>query len=885
MDTKRCVYCQKLARADAEVCSRCGHSFERTRIVRDATRRSIPPASPHHAGHYSGLHPEDQPYQSTMMSIVRPTAPFDEEAHPQQGQREPHGLVLPSAGVAPALPAAPVPPSALSPLSPSARLREEQWSPPVPASPLSPVPPVAQVSPSPLAPLSPVRQHSPYTPLPEVYDDEDMAEREPQVDTGKTAALHNARLRAPLPQLSPSSPPPVPSPAMAPRSPFQSRPILTTLSISFLLILVASGLLAYMFISKRPQASFASATLSAVPGQLRVNDQLLLSGTGFGANDLLSFTHDADERILDGSGKPLHARTDALGAFSVHVIVGNWGIGDHIIHVVNEAQQFSDSVTITIEPSPPLPPSLRLVTTRLDFGADAPGVVSSKNVTLTNAGGGHLNWQASSDSPWLSVAPGSGTFNGSTLAVVTVNRGTLAPLAYTGHISFTQQSSHTHPLTLTVTMTVKAAPASLAIAPVSLSYSGSTTQNPASQTITLQNSGSQPLNWSAAATTGNGIAWLSLAPMNGQLAARASVTITVGVQSQLLTVGSYQGAIAFKGGSNPQVSVSLNVAAPGSLVVSPPALNFSTFTSHNPANQSVTLQNSGGQSLNWTAVAATTNGAQWLSVSPASGQLGPGGKATAAIIVNAAGLSPAAYQGTVTFTGNGVNRQMAVSLTVSTPPAPSINVQVSTLSFSAMLDKNPAPQTFTISNTGNATLDWSASEDQVAATYAPVTPSSGTLAPAKSVTITVSPVTTQLGAGSISGIITIADSDSGVSIPAHKVAVNITVLDQPQISVSTNTLDFSNDSTVPNSSQLLVITNTGSSDLNWTITVPSTSAGWLTVDSSSGTLAAGESVVVNVTCDSSQLSTGNYTASLQVSDSDSGTSVPPQTVDIALTVS
>src|SRR5947209_4476117 len=38
-------------------------------------RRSIPPASPHHAGHYSGLHPEDQPYQSSIMSVQRPPAP------------------------------------------------------------------------------------------------------------------------------------------------------------------------------------------------------------------------------------------------------------------------------------------------------------------------------------------------------------------------------------------------------------------------------------------------------------------------------------------------------------------------------------------------------------------------------------------------------------------------------------------------------------------------------------------------------------------------------------------------------------------------------------------------------------------------------------------
>ncbi len=652
-------------------------------------------------------------------------------------------------------------------------------------------------------------------------------------------------------------------------------------------MLVATGLLAYMFINKRPQASFASATLYAVPNRLRVGDLLQLSGQGFGASDLLSFTHDSNEPILDGGKKQLQARTDALGAFSVRIPVGNWGTGDHSIHAINEVQQFSDSVTITIEASPPPqePPGLQLSPPRLDFGADAPGVISSKNVTLHNTGGGHLNWQASSDQPWLSISPGSGTFNGSTAVVVTINRGMLAPLAYTGHISFTQQGSHTHPLKLAVTMAVKAAPASLAIAPVSLSYSGSTTQSPASQTITLQNGGGQPLNWSATAITGNGIPWLSISPSNGQLAPRTSATITVNVQSQLLAVGSYQGVISFKGGSNPQVSVSLTVAAPGSLVVSPPALNFSAFTGHSPASQSVTLQNSGGQSLDWTAVAATTNGANWLSVSPTGGQLGAGGKATVTIAVNGASLPSNSYQGTVTFNDNGQSRQVAVALAMSTPPTPTINVQVHTLNFSAMLGKNPASQSFTVSNTGNATLNWSASEDQIAATYAPITPASGSLTPGQSATITVSPATTNLGAGSLTGTITITDTNTGDLVAAQKVAVNITVLNQPQISVSTNGLDFSNDSTLQNSSQLLVITNTGSSNLNWAVTIPSQSASWLTVDNSSGTLAAGESVVIDVTCDSSQLTPGNYTASLQVSDSDSATTVTPQTVDVALTVS
>src|SRR5437763_13631573 len=84
METKRCQRCHKLLRADAPVCNRCGGlDFLQVTHARSgrtgATKESPsipsnPPASPHRAGHYSGLHPEDQPFQSSFMPILRPPA-------------------------------------------------------------------------------------------------------------------------------------------------------------------------------------------------------------------------------------------------------------------------------------------------------------------------------------------------------------------------------------------------------------------------------------------------------------------------------------------------------------------------------------------------------------------------------------------------------------------------------------------------------------------------------------------------------------------------------------------------------------------------------------------------------------------------------------------
>ncbi len=86
MDTKLCLSCHKLLRADAHSCSLCGYVFSQAPVRRSSkatngSRRSAtasfpsnPPASPHRAGHYSGLHPEDQPYQSSFMPVQRPPA-------------------------------------------------------------------------------------------------------------------------------------------------------------------------------------------------------------------------------------------------------------------------------------------------------------------------------------------------------------------------------------------------------------------------------------------------------------------------------------------------------------------------------------------------------------------------------------------------------------------------------------------------------------------------------------------------------------------------------------------------------------------------------------------------------------------------------------------
>ena len=230
-------------------------------------------------------------------------------------------------------------------------------------------------------------------------------------------------------------------------------------------------------------------------------------------------------------------------------------------------------------------------------------------------------------------------------------------------------------------------------------------------------------------------------------------------------------------------------------------------------------------------------------------------------------------------------KQPVTHVSHAAPLLPAIAITPSALSFSAIQGTNPAPQSFTISNTGNAPLKWAAAEDVNGSAFAPVSPKQGIVAPGMATAVTVTPEVARVTAAEvIKAQITISDTDKGISVGHQQVQVAITILNQAVINVSSTTMTF----TTTNSTQSLVITNTGSAPLNWTVgqsTVGQPLSPWLSVDITVGTLSPGESKTVKVTCDSTDLSVGDHTATLVVSDTDTGTPVVPQDVQVIVNVS
>jgi Viral BACON domain len=757
METKRCQRCHKLLRMDAQTCSRCGgYDFLPVSQARNKNtgsflssdaisapsnlapsfpssqshQPSLPSQhSPHRAGHYAGLHPEDEPYQSSFLPVQRPPLHAQPALEVEEVEDQSYSTVL-DASIAPTPVAAP-------------KRR------------------VASFTPLPL----PGQQRSAQTYGAPIIE-QDAATRDLEIADAATIA----------------DPRPLALPTRAPKPRRRSNLVPVLLITSGFLFVVASGILGYLLLSSGPRPPLKAQLIAEQQTNLlRVHDTLLISGSGFEPDAAVKITRDANIAVLDAQGKSLQVRTFSTGNFFVEIpILESWNVGKHVIYATDQ-QNNQAHISIVVKPTPPAAPQLKLALAHLDLGEDNAGVVSHKSITLTNAGGGEVNWQGSSDQPsWLALTPNNGSFSGSAEVVITVDRSNLAPKSYTGHISFTQQGSANQDTTLTVTMGV----------------------NPASANLVLSNA----------------------------------------------------------------------------------AFTFNGNTTTNPAAQPITIQNTGGQGLNWTALPSTP----WLTLSSSGGYLGAGAVATMTVSVTSAGLSVGTYQGTLTFSYAGVSATpVTVTLIVGPPPVAKVAIQPGGLNFRTIQGQDPPAQSFTITNSGDAPLNWGIIEDNNGKTYAPVSQSNGTLGPSKSVVITVAPSISQVSARVLNALITVIDTDAGTPVKSQQITVTITIVNQAVISLNQSQLNFNHTGAIPLSTQLITLTNTGSAPLNWSLTITNTSPiQWLTVDNSGGKgLNPGGADFINVQCDSSHLSLGNFTATLTLRDTDPKTPVAPVIITVVLVVS
>jgi uncharacterized protein (TIGR03437 family) len=156
---------------------------------------------------------------------------------------------------------------------------------------------------------------------------------------------------------------------------------------------------------------------------------------------------------------------------------------------------------------PPATPLISLGTRRLQFSSVAGGAnPTSQAVTVSNAGGGALNWTATSPAPWLTVTPPSG--NGSASLTIVAVPGTMAAGAYTAIISVAATGATNSPQALSV---------SLVVAPPGDTPVITSVVNGASLFPGIESGSWVTITGSNLATTNPGRAWLASEIVNGGL--------------------------------------------------------------------------------------------------------------------------------------------------------------------------------------------------------------------------------------------------------------------------------------------------------------------------------------------------------------------------------
>jgi sugar lactone lactonase YvrE len=449
-------------------------------------------------------------------------------------------------------------------------------------------------------------------------------------------------------------------------------------------------------------------------------------------------------------------------------------------------------------------PVVSLSATSLTFPSEPVGTASpAQTVTVTNTGNANLVFAAITPSGDFSVAS-----SGTTCA--TGGAGIAASASCNVKVVFTPTATGTRTGTLAFTDNAAGSPQSVSLtgtgvtaAPVvSLSATMLTfpsepvgTASPA-QTVTVTNTGNANLVFTAITPSGDfSVGSSGTTCVTGGSGIAASASCTVSVVFTPTATGTRTGTLSFtdNAAGSPQ-SVSLT----GTGVTAAPVVSLSatslTFPSEvvgtaSPA-QTVTVTNTGNANLFFSSIVTSGDfsvASNGTSCSTGDAEYAP--QATCSVSLIFTPSAAGTRTGTLKFTDNAGNSPQSVSLTgTGVAAAPEVSLSPTSLTFAAQsIGVASAPQTVTVTNTGNADLSFYAivasGVFSVSSSGTTCVVESGVAAPhAKAVaaaiapqaTCTIAVVFTPTEAGAASGTLTLTDNaaNSPQSVPLSGTGAN-----------------------------------------------------------------------------------------------------------------
>ena len=310
-------------------------------------------------------------------------------------------------------------------------------------------------------------------------------------------------------------------------------------------------------------------------------------------------------------------------------------------------------------------------------------------------------------------------------------------------------------------------------------------------------------------------------------------------------------------------------AGPPTIGLSSTSFNFTSDFGSTSSPQTLSITNTGGSTLNWTAAISSINGGNWLTISPTSGS----GDGNVNFSVSSSTLAVGNYSATVTIAAPGAtNTPLTVTITAIVN-ATTLTVDPPTLTFTGPVGSIPPSQQLRIL-TGGGILNWTANTNSAGGNWLKLSPVAGTTP----TLITVFADTTGLGAGNYQGSILFSALGS-----SNSVTVNVTlVVGTPLIALSPSSIIVTASRGVNPPPQSISVQNSGAGVLGWNATSTTQSGGnWLSIGPVSGTAPS----TITATINSAALPAGAYIGTVTVSAlAGSGAPNSPQIVPITLLV-
>jgi uncharacterized protein (TIGR03437 family) len=408
-------------------------------------------------------------------------------------------------------------------------------------------------------------------------------------------------------------------------------------------------------------ASTAAQTLTistAVPGMSFTTDLATKDG-----GDWLSMTPDsgASPRLIEVVADPFKLSPgNYSGTLNIRVPSANPPVR-------------SISVSLVVQPG--VPPSLKLDKPNLSFTYPSGAVKRSQSLTVSNAGGGSMDFSVGvttiTGGDWLSVSPDSGTAIPGRPVVLTV----------TADPSKLDASTYTAKLTILgtdvpVTMTISKGSQAILLSQTGLSFTAVAQGGVVPpQSFGVLNIGQGVMNWTVSTSTLVGGDWLQVLQDRGSTDAASDTVplVAVRVDPSGLDPGGYYGLVRVDapGAANRSqvITVFLEVQPseqdPGPRV-EPSELVFTGVAGANPSSKDLLVYNIAAGIKSFHAVANTENGGEWYVDLPSDATLALDAPTRLVVQPITGILAPGIYRGNLSFQFNdGRARNVALKFIVA----------------------------------------------------------------------------------------------------------------------------------------------------------------------------------------------------------------------------